>query len=96
VDTLDGSDVAIVREYGEPYAARLPAYHRLDLRVTRTFDLRRGRLAIFFDVFNLYDRENPQSYNYDLRYSRQNGLAVRRHLEPLLPRLPTLGASWEF
>jgi outer membrane cobalamin receptor len=95
-DTLDGRSLSIIREFGEPYAARLPAYHRLDLRVTRNFDLRRGRLAIFLDVFNLYDRDNPQAYNYNVRYSRDNGLEVRRHLEPLLPRLPTFGASWEF
>ena len=67
----------------------------MDLRATRSFPLKHGRLAIFVDVFNLYNHNNPQSYNYSLRY--QNGvLSVNRSIEPLLPRLPSLGATWEF
>ena len=69
----------------------------MDLRVTRAFDLKRRRLSLFLDVFNLYNRENPQSYDYSVNYSRANGvLRVNRLIEPLLPRLPTIGATWEF
>jgi outer membrane cobalamin receptor len=94
-DTLANGDTYIVRDYGRYNAERLEPYHRMDLRVTRSFELRRGRLSLFLDVFNLYDRENPQSYNYDVMF-RTEGLSWRRHRDPLLPRLPTIGATWEF
>ena len=95
VDTLNNGDIWFIEDFGPHYADRLPSYHRMDLRATRSFELKRGRLAVFLDIFNLYDRDNPQSYNYDLRFG--NGrLNVSRHIEPLLPRLPTIGATWEF
>jgi hypothetical protein len=95
VDTLANGNIWFTENFGEHYSDRLPAYHRMDLRVTRSFDLKRGRLAVFLDIFNLYDRDNPQGYNYNLRFG--NGrLNSTRTIEPLLPRLPTIGATWEF
>jgi hypothetical protein len=95
VDTLGNGNVRLTRTFESPFADRLPGYHRMDLRATRTFDLKRGKLSVFLDVFNLYNRDNPQSYNYDISY-RAGRLTVSRHVEPLLPRLPSLGATWEF
>ncbi len=95
VDTLANGNVWFTENFGQHFADRLPAYHRMDLRVTRSFDVKRGRLALFLDVFNLYDRDNPQSYNYNLQF-RGGRLDVTRQVEPLLPRLPTIGVTWEF
>ena len=94
-DSLNNGDVWITSRWGEYHTDRLPAYHRMDLRLTRDIPLKRGRLALFLDVFNLYDRANAQRYNYDVRYSPLL-LRVDRRIEPLLPRLPTIGATWEF
>ena len=47
----------LVVEYGDRNAARLPAYHRLDLTFTRTG----GRTQWQFGLFNLYNRFNAQS-----------------------------------
>jgi outer membrane cobalamin receptor len=94
-EPLANGGVYIVRDYGDHYADRLAAYHRMDLRATRSFALKRGRLAVFLDIFNVYDHDNPQYYNYNFSYS-QGRIDVARLIEPLLPRLPTLGASWEF
>ena len=42
-----------------PYnALRLPAYHRLDLRVSRWFPSGRGRINAFLEVTNAYNRKN--------------------------------------
>jgi hypothetical protein len=95
LDSLANGGVHVSRMSGEPYAARLPAYHRMDLRVTRSFQMRQGRLSAFLDIFNLYNRKNPLSYEYDVSVSR-SGLFVRQVIRPLLPILPTLGATWEF
>lgn len=45
--------------YSQPYGARLPSYHRLDLSVTRTFQLS-SQMSIDAKVgaINLYDRKN--------------------------------------
>jgi hypothetical protein len=97
VDTLTNGDVWVTQRYELPYADRLPSYHRMDLRATRTFSLRGSRLSVFVDVFNAYDRDNPQSFVYNVRFNPSTrGLSIDRVIEPLLPRLPTIGATWEF
>jgi hypothetical protein len=50
-------DGLILGEYGPRNAARLPAYHRLDLSITR----RLGRGEWQLGVFNAYNRFNAQS-----------------------------------
>ncbi|MBI5422807.1 MAG: TonB-dependent receptor [Opitutae bacterium] len=84
----------LVRSFGPTLAQRLPDYHRLDLRASRTIPLRRGVLTVFVDVFNAYDRANPIAYDYDP--SIVSG-AVRDGKKPrdMLPIVPTLGISWE-
>jgi outer membrane receptor for ferrienterochelin and colicin len=83
-------------EFGETYGERLPPYHRLDLRVTRQFDLRTSRMAVYVDVFNLYDRDNPRGWSMSLE-TDEGGL-VRMDSGPVsnLPRLPSLGIAWNF
>jgi hypothetical protein len=50
--------------YGEPYGARLPAYHRLDASVQRTFDLSaRTSMETTIGAINLYDRSNVFYYD---------------------------------
>lgn len=83
-------------EFGEPYGERLAAYHRLDLRVTRQLTVGRNQLALYLDVFNLYDRDNPRGWSSSLE-NDGNGV-VRMESGPVsnLPRLPTLGITWQF
>lgn len=94
-DTLASGGVYVVPDYGTYYADRLPAYHRMDLRATRHFDLKGSRLAVFLDIFNAYNNQNPRYYNYNFSYN-QGRFGVERVIEPLLPILPTIGAIWEF
>lgn len=44
--------------YERPYQARLPAYHRLDLSLRRTFTLRHAAVTVQASAINLYDRAN--------------------------------------
>lgn len=74
---------------------RLPAYHRLDLRASRRFTMRNGTLIVYADIFNAYDRDNVQGYDYSLRLV--NGqLITERFSNTALPLLPTLGVTWQF
>ena len=76
------------------HAERLPAYHRMDIRATRTFQVGRGTLSAFLDVFNLYNRENPRSYDYKVELP--SGRVIQNIGETLLPILPSFGLTWEF
>ncbi len=102
VDTISSSDptdpsqrqILITEMPGDINSDRLPAYHRLDVRVTRTFSVGRGRLDLFLDVFNLYNRSNLRSYDYGVRLPA--GIAIRNPGETLLPLLPSFGLTWTF
>ena len=63
-------------------------------RATRTFDVGRGRLRVFLDVFNLYNRQNLRSFDY--KVALPEGTVIPNIGETLLPLLPTLGFTWEF
>jgi hypothetical protein len=76
--------------FREPYSARLPAFHQLDLRVDKTFTFNRWRLLVYVDVQNVYDASNvagvlPTRYDY-------NRLTTERDL----PIVPVLGLRGEF
>jgi len=76
-------------------AQRLPAYARMDARIARYFDLGRGRFSVFLDMFNVFDRRNAESLDYEAYYTN-NRLIVDETISPMLGMLPTLGVRWEF
>ncbi|MEQ8329696.1 MAG: TonB-dependent receptor [Longimicrobiales bacterium] len=94
-----GNEVNVVRRaFGPLNGERLPAYHRLDLRLTRTVTLARSRLELFLDVFNAYNRTNLRGWEWRLRDPDRDGIftAHRSAGEEQLPILPTLGFRWVF
>lgn len=81
--------------YKATNAERLSAYHRLDLRATRRFDLHHGVLRAYVDLFNVYDRKNEGGYRHS--FSLVNGeIIVIREPKTMFPFLPSAGLSWEF
>ncbi|UCD94488.1 MAG: TonB-dependent receptor, partial [Candidatus Zixiibacteriota bacterium] len=89
-------DTALSREYDQGLydlerigAARTPVYHSLSLRVDRRFNFRRSNLAVFFSIWNLYDRKNVAGYYYD---------GVLREKKPMyqMSILPIFGLEYEF
>ena len=95
LEPLTNGRRVLVSANGPVYGLRLPAYHRLDLRATRRFVLRRGELRVFVDVFNAYDRVNLVGYSHNVSVSGAQVAATRKPREQL-PLLPSAGASWEF
>ncbi|NJD11665.1 MAG: hypothetical protein FIB01_14930 [Gemmatimonadetes bacterium] len=85
-----------VRAFGPIRSIRLPAYHRLDLRMTRDFRVRRGTMNVFVDLFNLYDRTNLASWRYEPSFIQGRPGTARHQGLTLLPRLPTFGLRYEF
>ena len=70
--------------YAWPYTGRLPAYHRLDLSVDRSFRLKRAVATVQASLINAYDRRNLFYLDlYTLRRVDQ------------LPFVPSLGLKLE-
>lgn len=97
VDTTSNGTVLFSRLYGPLNGIRLPSYHRLDLRVTRTFALGRGVLQAYVDLFNIYGRTNLRSYVFGASLHDDGRLVVNRYDgDELLPFLPSIGFRYEF
>lgn len=89
-DPEEGPELVAV--FGRLNSERLPGYHRLDLRASRRWDLSSGRLTLFLDVQNVYDRKNLAGFDVEL--DEEAGAVV------LVPErwpgvFPSLGVIWE-
>ncbi len=85
----------VVSSNGPIYSLRLPAYHRLDARVTRRFTFPRSDLRAFVDVFNAYDRENLVGFDHHVTVAGSQVTDTKTPRKQL-PILPSVGASWQF
>lgn len=79
-------------EYVPIYAARssrLAVYHRLDVRLDKTWRFEDWMFELFLDIQNVYNAQNPETprYSYDYRI-KTDGIS--------LPILPTLGFRMVF
>ena len=93
--TLTNGRRVTVAANGPIYGEQLPDYHRLDLRGTRRFQLRRSELRVFVDVFNAYDRVNVIGYDHRVTVSGSE-VSVTRKARDQLPLLPSVGVEWAF
>ncbi len=75
--------------YGPINSARFPAYHRLDLRVDRTYVYNTWKLTTFFEIINAYNSKNVAGYIYGPNYNKKDPVYG-------LPFLPTFGIEAEF
>jgi len=97
VDTTSNGTVMFTRQYGPMNAIRLPSYHRLDIRVTRTFPVGHGVLQAYVDLFNIYGRTNLRSYIFNASLQDDGRMVVNRYDgDELLPFLPSIGFRYEF
>lgn len=55
----------VVEETLELNRLRYPAYHRLDVRLDRRFLFNSWTLVVFFDLVNVYSRDNIWNYQYN-------------------------------
>jgi hypothetical protein len=73
----------------EPWLDRVPDFHQLDLRVERQWVRNWGRVALYLEVLNVYNRQNAERFSYDL------DRALPAPAGPFLPILPNLGVRGE-
>jgi outer membrane receptor protein involved in Fe transport len=96
-DTLADGSFQWRSTYDEYHGIRLPTYHRLDVRMTRTFQIGGGALQAYLDVFNIYGRKNVRSYDHWVSIYANGHIEVGRNPgQELLPMLPSIGVRYEF
>jgi hypothetical protein len=92
----DGS-LEMVPVLGPRNSDRLPAYHRLDLRISRSMGIKGTDLKAFVNVTNLLDRENVCCVeSFDFIPAEDGSVEVVRNDRHGLSRLLTFGVSWTF
>ena len=87
-----GTDVAARPE--QLYSSRLPAYHRLDVRLTRRYRTARGDVRVFLELINLANRENVFAYDYEKQVADDGTRYLARDTESWFPLLPSIGMNW--
>ncbi|HET9225105.1 MAG TPA: hypothetical protein VFR31_00440, partial [Thermoanaerobaculia bacterium] len=85
VFSIDGEPVL-----GKLNSERLPVYHRMDLRASREWQLRSGRLTFFVDLQNVYNRENAAGFDLEVD---EDGIV--REPESWPGFFPSIGITWE-
>ncbi len=94
--TLDASGT------GEPTLGtlngrRLPEYHRLDVRLGKTWALTQGALEVHVDVQNLYDRDNVRGRaDFRLASDGTGGVRLDSQTTRWAGAFPSFGIRWSF
>ena len=90
--------VACERGFGEYNTDRLPPYHSLDLRLTKTSEYNSWTLNWYVQILNLYNRSNVHERVFSEVRDEATGRLIGCEVsdEPLFPILPTLGVSATF
>ena len=94
----DEGELEAVPVFGPVNGARLPDYHRLDLRASREWTRRHGVLGFFLEIQNVYDRQNVAGFDVDFEFTEsQDGPPALIPLEEVWGGiLPSFGITWEF
>ena len=74
--------------YGLTNSARNPLFNRLDVRLSKSFEIGDVRLLLFLDVQNVYNATNREGVSYSYDYSQTADI-------PGLPIIPSLGLRGE-
>ena len=75
--------------FGETNSVRVDAFHRLDIRINKSFIYDRWQMGIYLELLNAYNRKNVLDFDYNADYTEQE--VVHQ-----LPLIPYLGVTVEF
>jgi len=92
--SIDANGQGVV-QLGERNSKRFPNYASVDVRVSREFNVKRGRLYTFAEVTNALDRRNRCCVDIEAD-STDNITQLDREYRNWLPLIPSAGISWRF
>ncbi len=75
--------------YGDINSERVSPFHRLDIRVNKSFIFESWEMGIYLELLNAYNRKNVLTVDYNYDYSEQD--VVNQ-----LPLIPNVGVTAEF
>ena len=81
---------------GPRNAERLGTFATLDVRFSRQFPVKIGRLSAFFEVTNATNRKNECCVDYDIDEDEDENVFLDATTEHWLPILVAIGVLWEF
>ncbi len=94
----EDGELEAVAVLGPINSARLPDYHRMDLRASREWQTDRGTLGFFLEIQNLYDRKNVAGLDPDFEFEEgpdgQPDIVISREIWGRI--LPSFGITWQF
>lgn len=96
VDLPDGSQLPTATAE-ERNGGRFGKYMRVDMRASRDVLLTNSKLALYFEVTNLFNASNPCCIeDYELRPDPEDRTSLYTEESYWLPMLPSVGFQWEF
>ena len=102
--TLPGGRLLFYPVHEVYNATAYPAYHRMDLRINRHFELKKSKLSAFVHVINLYNHKNLRKFDLnatDLVTDQLIPDGNGGYITPVGSKYwfgitPVVGISWEF
>jgi hypothetical protein len=86
----------VVAAAGPLYSLRLPAYRRVDLRVSRNIPAGRGGFTFFLELFNVLNQSNIVRVDYFNFSVTGEQVDVAPEYDSLFGVLPSFGVTWHF
>jgi len=93
--TYDPEEEEFIPVPGPRNSENFSTFLVLDLRVSRVFDVKKGRLSAFLEVSNVTNRDNPCCVDFDVN-DEVSPPMVDRTLDYWVPIIPAIGVLWEF
>jgi hypothetical protein len=82
---------------GTIHGKRHQAYHRMDVRLSRYFDTRKGHISTYGEIRNLYNRKNIKDYDYiNINIYSPNDYSYEKEARGWLPIMLSFGIIWDF
>lgn len=93
--------ISAIPVLGDVNSLRVPSYHRLDIRVKKTFIFNRWEMGVFLELMNVYNRKNIFDFSYpSVIASPSQGYVGESEIEKeaihQLPFIPYLGITMDF
>ncbi|MFC1493535.1 hypothetical protein ACFL6O_06190, partial [candidate division KSB1 bacterium] len=81
----------------EPYnESRFPAYHRMDIRITRNYKFEYSNLGVYIEFINVYNRQNIRCREYAINFPDAYTVPSIVNVDHYWLRfLPSIGIVWE-
>ena len=82
-------ELIYIPNYAETNSARLPPYHRLDVKISKAFRFNSWEMSLFLELLNAYNRKNLLDFSYSDDYTEKDDIYQ-------FPLIPYLGITTEF